>query len=64
MVMSSFKIFKNFIYIYIYIYIYVYTHIYKLDWKGIQYNILDTTNSMLGNLQSIFLPIKTKRVYK
>ena len=34
---------------------------YKLDWEGIQYNMNDTTSFMLGNLQSIFLPAKTKK---
>ena len=34
---------------------------YKLDWEGIQYNMIDTTSFMLGNLQSIFLPTKTKK---
>ena len=38
--------------------------IYKLDWEGIQYNMIDTTSFMLGNLQSIFLPTKTKRFHK
>ena len=33
---------------------------YKLDWEGIQYNMIDTTSFMLGNLQSIFLPTKIK----
>ena len=38
--------------------------IYKLDWEGIQYNMIDTANFMLGSLQSIFLPPKTKRFCK
>ena len=39
-------------YIYIYIYIYIHTHIYiyKLNWGGIQYNMIDATSFMLANL--------------
>ena len=49
--------------IYIYIYIFSSRHsgaIYKLDCEGIQCNMTDTTSFMLTNLQSIFLPTKTK----
>ena len=35
--------------------------IYKLDWEGIQYNMINTTSFMLGSLQSIFLPAKKKK---
>ena len=38
--------------------------IYEIYWEGIQYNIIDTTSYMLGNLQSVFLPAKAKRFQK
>ena len=34
------------------------TYIYILDCEGIQYNMIDTTSFMLGNLPLIFLPKK------
>ena len=36
---------------------YIYIYIYKLDLKNIQYNVIDPTSFMLGNLQSIFFTL-------
>ena len=47
---------------YIYIYI-IYINLIERVF-GVQYNMSDTTSFMLGNLQSIFLPTKTKRFHK
>ena len=45
-------------------FLYIYIYIYKLDSEGIYKNMIDTTSFILGNLQSIFLPTKTKRFCK
>ena len=45
------------IYMYVFVYVYIYhicICIYIPDWEGIQYNMIDITSFVLGNLQSIF----------
>ena len=42
-------------------YLITWFYFFIIDWEGVEYNMIDTTSFMLGNLQSIFLPTNLQK---